>query len=75
MDEFQWREYYQGMVHRGGMRPEKRREMVEKCGGRDSHPEVIDEKEITVYETQQDAEARLMAEIEVIYGQNRKDKT
>lgn len=63
----EWKEYYTRMVHRGGMKPEKRREMVEKCGGLLSHLEEIDGVEVTITETQGEAEDRLLTEIGRMY--------
>jgi len=50
MDKSQWKKYYITMAQRP-MRPEKRKEMVERCGG------------LLEKETQEQAEERLIAEI------------
>jgi len=53
MNENQWREYYMHMA-KSGFRPEKLKEMVAKCGG------------LLPKETQQEAEVRLVKEINTL---------
>ena len=53
MNENQWREYYVGMA-KSGFRSEKLKEMVAKCGG------------LLPEETQQEAETRLVKEINTL---------
>jgi len=60
MDKFQWRAYYIDMAARL-MRPEKREEMVARCGG------------LLHKETQEEAEERLIGEILELREQIRKE--
>lgn len=72
MNVVEWRQYYSGMVLRGGMRSAKRAEMVEKCGGKgvvttpprkDKDGKDIPFTASVRAETQEEAEERISGEI------------